>query len=299
MRQPKCLETLAYYNKLGLHTINRDYISLLKYTIKDPEKFSQLSIVDVQRTYWSEILQRSHWAAISSIQRNLKWMDGISVSITQSNMLLFTSALRGFIEASADSMTTLQYVPFSLAEHFGRIQLALQGIMSGNEIFVMPELEEILIHFAFAKGFSKEERMEQQIERSHYAKTNTEYIKALDRNIANGPVYKLYSFLCQFTHPAASTIFYSMDQEYADLESQFRYVSDGDDKAIVTTLHQFGEAINKACEYSFNASFMLLKTLNEFDHRETFTPFAEGFTFEDTTAWFKIKKKIKDQLNKK
>lgn len=298
MKQSKCLEILSYYNQLGQHTISPEYLSTIKYSIKDPEKFAKLQISDIQRTYWIEILQRSHWAAISSIQRNLKWMDGISLSISNSNMLLFSASLRGFIEASADSMTALVYVPLSLAEHFGRIQNALNGNTTGNEVLIIPELEEILIHFAFAKGHSKEERKNQQIESSHIAKTNTEYIKVLDQNIANGPVYQLYSFLCQFTHPAANTIFYSIQQTYADLESEFSYI-EGDDKAIVKALSQFDTAISDACQYSFNAAFVLLKTLNEFDHQMTFTPFATGFTFEDTVAWQKVKNKIDEQSSSK
>lgn len=123
--------------------------------ITDPEKFKDLAINDLQRTYWTEILQRSHWTAISTIQRNIKWMEGISLSLGSSNMFLFAAALRGFIEACADSLTTLALVLLTLAKHFRRIKLALTGQIRNNEVFIIPELEDELIHFAFAKASRK------------------------------------------------------------------------------------------------------------------------------------------------
>ena len=53
-----------------------DYINL--YLFKDPKLSMQI--------YWKELLQRLHLASVTTLMRNLKWIQGISFGIETNNL---------------------------------------------------------------------------------------------------------------------------------------------------------------------------------------------------------------------
>ena len=73
------------------------------------------NVRDLQKIYWEEMLQRIHFAAVTSIIRSPKWLEGVRVGIETKNLIVFSSSFRGFLEATVDSWYSLESMPTSMA----------------------------------------------------------------------------------------------------------------------------------------------------------------------------------------
>jgi hypothetical protein len=82
---------------------------------------------DRQPMYWFEILQRAHLSALASLLRAKRWAEGTLAGIAQPNLLATAAALRGLIEAAADTVHGIGGVPQTLASEHARIESALHG----------------------------------------------------------------------------------------------------------------------------------------------------------------------------
>lgn len=158
---------------------------------------SKGDIRESQKIYWQEILQRVHFAAVTSLIRSKKWLEGAVLGLETKNLLLFSSAFRGFLEATVDSYYSLESLPTSMALNFKIINSALKGEL--NNCVVQEEIENKLIHFQFAKKGKKGKYPDIKI-----ALNNTDYIKSFD--LENMGIKKLYSDLCEVAHPAANSV---------------------------------------------------------------------------------------------
>ena len=203
-------EWIEYYSKQTDEIEKNIDLTKYVYTIHDNDYFQNnisQNINDFQRIYWEEILQRAHWADLSSLIRNLQWLKGAATAIKDNNLLLFTSNLRCLIESSGDNLLSLLNVPITLADNFSNISQCLKGNMKGNTLYSSKELEEILIHFSYARKITNDEKnLQGKMPKYQNAKPASEYLKRLDSKVNNGSIADLYSILCQFAHPAAHSV---------------------------------------------------------------------------------------------
>lgn len=160
---------------------------------------------EAMRVYWREMLYRAHLAAAVSLRRNKAWLDGATAALHDRNPLSLAANLRGFIEAAADTNDALAEIPLTLATISASIFAALSGRLDVD--VVSPELEDKLIHFAYAKKF----RAKDSIPDKYRAKTAAEYVAEF--KWFNTPeVVDLYSSLCEYVHPAASSVHMFLDE---------------------------------------------------------------------------------------
>lgn len=292
----KAKESIEYYLKLtdGIDkNIDRQkYV----YIIHDIDYFKNAistNMVSLQKVYWEEILQRTHWAGLSSLIRNLQWIRGTATAIKDNNLLSFTANLRCLIESSGDNLLSLLNVPSTLADNFTNISKCLNGSVEGKKMYISQELEEILIHFSYARRITQEEKITHgKMPKYQNAKPSSEYLKRLDCKVDNGPIADLYSILCQFAHPAAHSIHYLFESEFDKEKYEFKYSKNADEQYIDRILSEYNDEIIQALQYGFNPGILTLKTLNFFDYELTKTPYIDTINLGEMKAWTDIKIKM-------
>jgi len=285
------IEAINYYFELAsLFELQVDRNSYV-YRIHDNDYFESAykeNPSELQKVYWQEILQRAHWAALSSLLRNFKWVQATKRAIDDCNLLSFTSNLRCLIESCGDNLLTLQSVSATLADNNRIICDSINGIISSKGLATSSELENVLIHFAYARKITEEEKKIQgKLPKYQNAKPTVEYLKKLDR-VDKGPINNLYSILCQFAHPAAHSIQYLFDLNFSDNIYQFSYSPYPDKQYIDIILDEYRDEIINSIMLGFNPSFLTLKTLNLFPYQETRTPLADTINLDNLNAWKKI-----------
>lgn len=291
-------ESITYFLNLAKDIETKVDLEKYVYTIHDTEYFENTISSDAasfQRVYWEEILQRAHWAGLSSLLRNMQWLKGASSAIQSNNLLLFTANLRCLIESSGDNLLSLLNVPATLADNYLNISKCLKGEIDGKTLYSSRELEEILIHFSYARKISEEEkRLQGKMPKYQNAKPASEYLKWLDNKIDNGPIANLYSILCQFAHPAAHSIQYLFQTTFDNEKYQFIYSKKADSDYIEWILREYDNEIIKSLHCGFNPGILTLKTLNYFDYELTKTLYVDEINFE-MKYWLDIKQKIQQQ----
>ena len=160
--------------------------------IEDPVRGMQV--------YWSEMLGRSHLAAVVSILRHRQWVRSVVESARSDRFMPFAATFRCLIESVADTQDALYQVPLTLAEMAGSIERGLSGHL-GDRLVVNQELEDTLIHFSHARQVGASE----DAPRTHKRKTARDYLKILERSQVSN-VAACYSELCEITHPAADSV---------------------------------------------------------------------------------------------
>ena len=179
-------EERLLFGKVGLRGLDivwRVYQNLKKrpsvYCFISEETFLGLCKEDASRgnqIYWHEIMCRAHFAAVSSLGRNLAWILGMSSSVAHNQFLPFTASARSLLESSADSWSTIRRVPRTLTgEQQGMIVKALAGHL--EVLLINEELENILIHSSHARKLDKTETA--SMHKEHNAKAPWEYLKEL------------------------------------------------------------------------------------------------------------------------
>jgi hypothetical protein len=221
------------------------------YRLIAPDQFGKLPQKDMLRGYWTEILSRSHWAAISNLLRHQLWVDGCRSQFAKApNYLGFCAALRGLVEAAADAVYSLRAVPLTLAKCNGPIRAALQGTLPNG--LICSELENALIHFQFARKTAKREGPPD----THQAKKTTEYLRGADSQ--NDDLKSLYGELCEVVHPAAALL-----QWAASSDGERIHLSVADShQQIVNLCQRHATAIEISLVESVNSSLLILGVLN-------------------------------------
>ncbi|MBV9241857.1 MAG: hypothetical protein JO314_07610 [Acidobacteria bacterium] len=155
---------------------------------------------ETDRICLTEILERAHLAATTSLVRADRWIRGIYLSDDANNYILFTAAFRGLLESCADAHYALATVPRTLAEHAEKMFEALNLVPRSNS-YMFQKLEDRLIHFSHGRRVRKEELAPD----SHSALHMRDYINYLQDSDA-GPIHGFYSELCEVTHPAHDSV---------------------------------------------------------------------------------------------
>lgn len=269
-----------------LHT---DLVSRLihkKYYYNSTETYLSLllnsNIKSANKIYWDEILLRSHFASVTSVMRNEKWLKGIVLAIETSNYFLFASCLRGFLESVTDSYYSLN-TPIDLACNFKNVKLAING--ECGRIFVSKELEEKLIHFQHA---SKSDNSGLPYNKSLYA---SKYIELFDQS-ADKNTKELYIKLCEVVHPTRESVscFITMVRESEEYEYAITD-TDLDDQHINNILHDYSTAILSLLKMSINAPVVCLNILNLFDYELVKSVYLEScliYNYISNESWNEI-----------
>ncbi len=251
------------------------------YHFMEHEKFRQLlerSPGEGIRIYWTELLSRAHWAAASNILRHKRWHDAcLKLYASEPNFLGFTACLRGLLEAAADAFYSLGAVPLTLADNHARIKEMLSG--RAASFATSQELEDMLIHFHYARKPAKGEAMPD----SHRAATADAYLRAAD-GTSRTDMKDLYAELCQVVHPAAQSVLrMTVGSEETGV------LTGGEDKAWIQDLcKRHATAIDGVHMLSINTCILILKVLNRFPVRGLWTDRVNSVSMDSIPAWSKI-----------
>lgn len=236
-----------------------------KYCYMSNESYMQLYVQDLfkgelcncMQIYWKEMLLRAHFAAVTSIIRNHKWLSGVIYGIENKNLMVFASSLRGFLEAVTDSYYSLESVPTSLALNFTNINQAIKGELSRP--LYCGELEDKLIHFQFAA------KSNEKYQNAEKALTNSKYIELFDM-YSDVKTKELYSLLCEITHPASKSIScFTSEVKVSDDCSYSITSTESDNKQILEIKDKYKGSINQLMRMSVSTSVISLKILNLYD----------------------------------
>lgn len=226
--------------------------------LKDFERLITQEEARAQYIYWSEIVGRAHFSAVSSILRSAQWLRGVQLSCEQDLYLPFCANLRSLIESAADSLTGVSGVAQTFSENRVAINNALK--MQSEQIMISRELEDQLIHFSHGRKLEKYQVAPQ----SHSAKSARHYVDQLE-NLGLDQAHEMYSQLCQVTHPAAESVCHFLSRIG---ESEFMVFAHNDRAAITELIERNREFLHALLRYVFNQPIILLRVLLHFDLHE-------------------------------
>ena len=256
------------------------------YTFMDNDRFQALTDVrELNRVYWSEMLQRAHLGAASGLLRQQRWLGGAVLAASGANFLAFAACLRSFIESSADIWDGLNGVATTLAVEFDKVRLAIEGRLDCP--FLSQGLEDRLIHFQFACKLKPEEPHLPV----HRAKQVKEYLSQL-QGAGTGPVHDCYSELCAVTHPGAESLLWFTLGSVQDIGTQYSLTNSPDDQAIRTFATRFTDLPLWTVQQGVNLPLLTLKTLNEFHMPGLYTRILEEIRLDNIPAWRRIATEI-------
>jgi hypothetical protein len=235
--------------------------------------------------YWSEILARAHLASATAILRSRQWIEGMRVAATVCNLLSFAASFRGLIESAADSSSALKSVALTLARDHGYVIQALAG-HTKSQMFLAPELEDTLIHYAYARHLTKAQL--QAAPPTHKALKVRDYIDTLEKGEVTG-VIPCYQALCDLTHPGATSVW--MWLQPADDHTM--HIQTNQERAIINDfLTEYRTTFLELLMFAFNPALATLRVLNYFPLTPLHTAALEKWKMSGIPLW----KKCSEQL---
>ena len=243
------------------------------------------SIEEMQLIYWSEIVQRMHVCAATSIKRVKKWYDAMELAYQAQNYYGFCSALRGLVEACSDTFYTVSKIIDPISSSFSIIERALNG--HAKKVLLSADIENELIHYIFARKLAKAEKAKSP--ESHDAKHVCTYLAA----VKDQAVLDLYAELCQVSHPSQVSLVPFL---FSNDDSSFvLHTSNVDAELNKNLLQRHKSAILTASNFAVLPAICLLKLINEFK-----APLIEALRTEegaltpadDTPLWKHMKQQI-------
>ena len=112
---------------------------------------------------------------------------------------MLAAGIRGFLEAAADTWQSFSDVPPTLADCHIVVRRAIKGECS-EQLALAPELESMLIHFAYARKLKADEGPA-----LHRATTAKDAISTIEESAP--AIGTVYAALCDYAHPAAASVF--------------------------------------------------------------------------------------------
>lgn len=268
----------------AINAYGHDY----SYQFMDTDEFAELipkNLQEANKIYVQELLFRSHIAAITTLLRNEKWMQGLQSALKDNNYFMFAASLRGLVESAADSMYCLIQVPGTIRDHFIGFDSALKGKFNAG-LIICEQLEEILIHYSHGKKQPKGSSAPD----AHFAKSSQEYLRALDDPNCTD-VRDLYSELCEVTHPAERTVSIFITRRSEN--SQDHVINrDLDEFFIKDLLERHNRAFINVFQMSFNAALLSLYALNNFQDKRFYTPGMADVNMSKVPAFRELEKSM-------
>jgi hypothetical protein len=191
--------------------------------------------------------------------------------------MAFAACSRGLLESAGDTFEGLKSVPLTMAQHARGIRQALGG--HSRRVFSSQELENTLIHFAYARKLRRDE----EAPVSHRAKQVSEYLAPLTRN---EPLIKpLYQELCDVVHSGASSA-----HAFLHVRSKNTYFLSRKEEII--WIHKIGEDLLRSMktilEFAFNLGLLTLRVLNHLPVKSLHTESVEIIRFDNVPMWRRI-----------
>ena len=228
------------------------------------------------RIYWQEILQRVHEANIVSMQRTLKWFDGVILGVEQANLFVFAASFRGLIESIADALDALKISNESLEMKQETIRDLLERRISydrslSTEVFecqyLDDRLEAALIHFSHGRDTWQEET---KPPKSHKKKTFRQYAQSLDSKYSE-EASAAWRELCQLAHPSLS----SVEAYLTPLDNQgskFHVGKDNDYLMILRFTYKYKKLLRNLCDDYIAGVYMSAYLLSTIPYSRKFDP---------------------------
>ncbi|KMP20388.1 hypothetical protein TU49_10985 [Bacillus cereus] len=277
-------QSIVWMNQICEEIGNREY----KYQFLREDIFEDMLLNDYQQgmqVYWMEMLLRSHWAASTSLFRNQRWIEGVYAGIKMNNYMLFSSCLRSLLESAGDTNDIIPQCAVAFADHYKDIYISLEG--KAPHLFLSEELENKLIHYAYAKKQSNA----QGVPASHVNQTAREYLNKISNTRELKRFHSCYSELCEVTHPAKASVFAFIDEDNKTLKLN----NNKDADLIKEFCGKYSLELSYLYYLAVNPSLVLLKTLNCFSLEFVCTEIIDTMNLDSIPTWKSIISKIKEQ----
>jgi hypothetical protein len=205
----------------------------------------------------SELLDKAHLAAVTSLIRTRRWVSALCDAFDDQNYFAWAGATRALMESAGDIWDGLGNTALSIAQNYGVIRTCLAEKAAATK-YLFPEIERPLDHFVLAKWMrrTKDDNEMSEVMRS---KDNVQYVRHLDPMLPN--IESLYHRLCGIVHPSAA----SLDWTYYHVYSPLLQVRPNDRDAIEAILREWPDAIPKTVMLSCNTTLLILRVLHKFD----------------------------------
>ena len=246
------------------------------YRIMPPAEYAALeSIAERNQVYWQEILYRTHFGACAALMRLREWLHGSERALADGNVLMLTAGIRGFLEAAADTWQSFSDVSPTLADCHIVVRRAIKGEFS-EHLALAPELESMLIHFAYARKLKADEGPA-----LHSATTAKDAISAIEESAP--AIGTVYAALCDYAHPAAASVFRFAGELIHSDKVTFDPQAGPEKTREILTLS--GEVGRVALVLGAAPVVTTLKVLNSFAFTPVATPWADGVSLSFSDVW--------------
>lgn len=239
----------------------------------DPRAFAKF--------YWTQRLMHCHLAAGTSLLRGRRWTDGMSQALAQGNLLSFSTAFRGMIEASADTFVALRYVPRLLAEHHSLIRSALLMELPAGTVVRSTQLEKLLEHYTFAKY----ERKPSAEDRTRVAKKTWDYMKELQEDELDA-IRECYRELSDIAHPASASVFAFLEQR--DEGATYTLREDSDIELIQQLSSRHQRVLLPLLQALVIPSLLTFRLISLVGLAEYSVPYVDKMDFGGIAEWKRI-----------
>jgi len=256
------------------------------YKIMPIEEFRTLKgIAERNQVYWREILCRAHFGVCTGMLRLNEWLHGSERALGDGNVLMLAAGIRGLLEACADTWQGFAGVAPTLAESHTIVRRAIRGELA-EQVALAPELESTLIHFSYARKLSPGGGPA-----LHSAASAKDCVSVLSESAPE--VLDVYQTLCDYTHPAASSL--------------FRFAGEPTNPDALTFDPNAGARkiaeLSARSERVGSVALMLgvaplvttLKILNAFAFTPVATPWADGVDLSFSPIWRELEKRLRSQ----
>ena len=242
----------------------------ITYEFVTVERLEQITLADsgnALRIYWTELLARAHMTAVTGIMRSRHWYSAIVAAEDSQNIFAFAAALRGLIESSADTYSSLQGIPMTLTRDHSQILTALLGRATDGPI--NNDFEDRLIHYSHARYIPRSDRP--TVPYSHVARSTQAYLEILNRSQVSH-IDELYRLLCDLVHPAAPSVWMWLRTEQ-QRHGEHVHFSPGNDGAIIADVAEnYSDTLHGVMKLAFEPAALTLMVLNYFPVAEFHVP---------------------------
>jgi hypothetical protein len=241
-------------------------------------------IAAYNKVYWQEILFRAHFGACTGLFRLREWLRGSERARADGNVLMLAAGVRGFLEAAGDTWQSFSDVAPTLADSHVVVRKALKGELS-EQLVLAPELESMLIHFAYARKLKDGEGPV-----LHRAATAKDTVASL---IESAPkAAEVYGVLCQYTHPAAHSVF-RFGGDMAHPDTLTFDIAAGEKR--IREIVDLAQDVGRTCLVLGAAPLVVtLKVLNAFGLPSVATPWADGVPLGFSDVWRNLEQRLRD-----
>lgn len=246
-------------------------------------------LAERNKIYWQEILYRAHFGACAGLMRLREWLHGSERALSDGNVLMLAAGIRGFLEAAADTWQGFADVAPTLAESHVVVRRAINGQLA-EQMALAPELESMLIHFAYARKLKVGEGPA-----LHNAATARDTVSCL---LESAPAaVEVYGILCEYSHPAAPSVFrFAGDITHPDTVTFDPAAGPEKIREIVGLSQEVGRA---ALVLGVAPLVVALKVLNAFSFPAVATPWADGVELPFSDMWRDLERRLRDPAGPK